>query len=89
MGLVQQGGQSGRSPNALAYEQLRNLCSFLVEADDREFIVESGVFLHMLMENDLTSGRSTEPTVITTASGKAEPTEEATVYVNDLEVFAR
>ena len=30
---------------------------------------------------------SKEPTVITTANGKGESTEETTVYVNDLEVF--
>ena len=43
-------------------------------------------------ENKLTSGdkdtirRSREPTVNTTASGKAESTEEGRVYVNDLVV---
>ena len=31
--------------------------------------------------------RSKGPTVITTANGKAESTEEATAYVNDLDVF--
>ena len=49
----------------------------------------------MMIKNDeLTSGendtieRSEEPTVNTTANGKAESTEEATVYVNnDLDVF--
>ena len=61
--------------------------------EDREFTVDSGASLHMLNKNELTSGekdtirRSNEPTVITTANGKAESTEEATVYVNDLDVF--
>ena len=47
-----------------------------------------------MSKNELTSGekdairRSREPTVITTTSGKAESTQEATVYVNDLDVFA-
>ena len=53
----------------------------------------SGASLHMMRNNELTSGeedtisRSKEPTVITTAGGKAEPTEEVAVYVNDLDVF--
>ena len=53
----------------------------------------SGASLHMMSKNELTSGekdtirRSNEPTAITTASGKAESTEEATVHVNDLNVF--
>ena len=33
--------------------------------------------------------RPKEPTVITSASGKAEPTEDATVYVNDLDVLSQ
>ena len=47
--------------------------------------------LHMMSKNQLPFGgkdtiwRSTEPTVITTASGMAESTEEATVYVNHLD----
>ena len=46
-----------------------------------------------MSKNELTSGendtirRSTEPTIITTARGKAESTEEATAYVNDLHVI--
>ena len=48
----------------------------------------------MMRKNELISGekdtirRSKEPTVITTASGKAESTEETTVHVNDLDVIA-
>ena len=47
----------------------------------------------MMSKNKLTSGekdtirRSSEHPVITTANGKAESTEEATVFVNDLDVF--
>ena len=46
----------------------------------------------MMRKNELTSGekdtrRSKETTAITTANGKAESTEEATVYINDLDVF--
>ena len=55
--------------------------------------MNSGASLHMLSKNELICGekdtirRSKEPTVITTANGKADSTEEATVYVNDLDVF--
>ena len=44
-------------------------------------------------KNELTSEgkdtirRSKQPTVITTAKGDADPTEEVTVYVTDLHVF--
>ena len=52
-----------------------------------EFIEE-----HMTSKNELTSDekdtirRSTEPTTITTANGKAQSTEEAAVYAIDLDV---
>ena len=61
--------------------------------ENREFNVDSGASLQMMSKNELTSGeketirRSKEPTVITTARGAAESTEEATVYVNNLDVF--
>ena len=47
----------------------------------------------MMSQSELTSGendtirRSEKPTVITTAIGKADSTEEATVYFDDLDVF--
>ena len=47
----------------------------------------------MMSQNELTFGeeetirRSQKPTVLATANGKAESTEETTVNVNDLEVF--
>ena len=61
------------------------------EHEHREFIVESGASLHMMSKNELPLGekdtirRSKEPTVITTSTGKAESTEEATVCDNDLD----
>ena len=63
------------------------------EHEYREFIVGSGASLHMMSKSELTSGekdaigRSREPTVITTANGKAESTEEAAVHVNDLDAL--
>ena len=47
----------------------------------------------MMSKHELTSGqkssirRSKEPTVVTTANGKVESMEEATVFVKDLDVF--
>ena len=55
--------------------------------------VDSGASLHMMSKQELTLGgketirKSKEPTVIATADGKAESTEDATVYVNDLGRF--
>ena len=52
----------------------------------------SGAF-HLMSKNELTFGekdtirRSKQPTVNKTANGKAESTEEATLYVNDLDIF--
>ena len=57
------------------------------------FIVDSGAFLHMMSENELTSvgkdaiRRSHQPTVNTTANGNAESAEEATGHLNDVDVF--
>ena len=62
------------------------------EHENPEFIVDSGASLHMMSKSALTSGekdtigRSKEPTVTKSANGKAESTEEVTVYVNDLDV---
>ena len=62
------------------------------EHEEREFIVDSGASLHLMSKCELTSGetdtirRSKEPTLITTANGKAESTEEVTVHVNDMDV---
>ena len=55
--------------------------------------MDCGASFHMMSQDEVTSGekdtirRSREPTVITNANGQVEKTEEATVYVNDLDVF--
>ena len=72
-----------------AQEQIQNQRDFTF----RQVKMDSGTTLHMMSKNEITSGeketiiRSKEPTVITTANGKAESTQEATVYVNDLDAF--
>ena len=80
-----------RPPNSTTPEKVvasRSDC----EHEDRELIVDSGASLHMMSKNEPNSGEKRyhekiEPTVITTDSGKAESTEEATVCVNVLDVF--
>ena len=81
-----------RPPNRTTQEKVVASLSDC-EHEDREFIVDSGTSLSMISKLELTCGgkdairRSKEPTVITTANGRAESTEEETVYVNDLDVF--
>ena len=55
--------------------------------------MDNGAPLHMMSLNELWFGeedtirKSTELTVIMTAGGTAESSEEPTVFVNDLDVF--
>ena len=80
----------------LPTRQLKIMLSHLGQIENmknREFIVDSHASLHMMSKSELTSGekdtitRSKELIVITTAIGEAVSTEDATVYVNDLDVF--
>ena len=50
------------------------------EYEEHEIIVDSGASLHMMSKNELTSGEKDTFRV-------SESTEDATVYVNDLDVF--
>ena len=50
------------------------------EHEEHEIIVNSGASLHMMSKNELTSGEKDTFRV-------SESTEDATVYVNDLDVF--
>ena len=89
---VQTCGKILRPPNRTSQEKAvasRSDCN----REDRDFIVKSGASLHTMSKNELSSGeeetitRSKETTVIATANGKAESTEETAVSVNDLNVF--
>ena len=56
--------------------------------ENRYFLVDSGASLHMMSKKELISGeQDTIRRSNTTASGKAVSTEEAKLYVNDLDVF--
>ena len=76
-------------------EQLKRKLSHLgqiVIRKNREFIAHSGASPHIMTKNEPffgekdTTRRSKEPTVITTANGKAESAEKGTVCVNDWDV---
>ena len=60
--------------------------------EEREF-VDSGASMHMISKKDLndaemdTLTKSCSPTIVITANGEVQTHEEATVYVQELEIF--
>ena len=62
---------------------------------ERKFTADSGASLHVMSESDLTPEEqetillSKEPSVTMTANGTAHTTEEAPVYVCDLDKFVQ
>ena len=65
------------------------------EPEEREFVVDSGANMHMVSKKDLNSAvletmrTSRSPTTVMTANGEVQTREEATVYVKQLDVFAK
>ena len=63
------------------------------EPGEREFVVDSGAGMHMVSKKDLNSAEletmriSRNPTTVMTANGEVQTREEATVYVNELDLF--
>ena len=63
--------------------------------EEREFVVDSGVSMHMMSKKDLSSEeirtvkRSRNPTAVLTANGEVHTYEEAQVFVHDLNQFVR
>ena len=63
------------------------------EPEKREFVEASGAGMHMVSKKDLdkaeleTVRTSRSPTMVMTANGEVQTREEATVYVNSLDVF--
>ena len=61
--------------------------------EEREFVVDSGASMHMLSKKDVSSAEqetlqtSRSPTTVNTANGEVQTSEEAEVYVHDLELF--
>ena len=71
----------------------RCLPASTLKLEEREFVVDSGVSMHMISKKDLndaemdTLTKSCSPTIVITANGEVQTHEEATVYVKDLDIF--
>ena len=61
--------------------------------EEREFVVDSGAWTHMLSKKDLSSAeldtlrKSRNPTTVITATGEVQINEDVQVYVHDLDLF--
>ena len=66
-----------------------------IKPEDREFVVDSGASMHMVSRKDFSSAEldtvkvSKSPTTVVTANGEVLTKEEATVYVNELDLFVK
>ena len=64
-----------------------------IKPEEREFVVDSCVSMHMISRKGLNSAAletvttSRCPTAVITANGEVQTHEEATVYVRELEIF--
>ena len=64
-----------------------------LKPEEREFVVDSGASMHMISKMDLSDAemdtltKSCSPTTIITANGEVQTHEEATVYVEELDIF--
>ena len=64
-----------------------------LKPEGREFVVDSGAWMHMISKKNLNSAEletvttSRSPTTVITANGEVHTHEEATVYVKELDIF--
>ena len=64
-----------------------------LEPEEREFVVDSGVSMHMINEKDLSDAemdtltKSCSPTIVITTNGEVQTHEGATVYVKEMDIF--
>ena len=71
----------------------RCLPASTLKPEEREFVVDSGASMHMISKKDLSDAemdtltKSCSPTIVITANGEGQTHEEATVYVNELDIF--
>ena len=71
----------------------RCLPASTLKPEEREFVVDSGASMHMIIKKDLndaemdTLTKSRSPTIVITANGEVQTHEEATVYVKELDIF--
>ena len=65
----------------------------VMKPEEREFVVDSGAFMHTLSRKDLNSAElepvkvSKSLTTVVTANGEVQTKEAATVYVKELDLF--
>ena len=63
-----------------------------LEPEEREFVVDSGASMQMISKKDWSDAemdtltKSCSPTIVITANGEVQTHEEATVYVNELDI---
>ena len=67
-----------------------------LKLEEREFVVDSGASMHMIIKKDLSDAemetltKTCSSTIVITANGEVQTHEEATVYVKELEnIFDR
>ena len=64
-----------------------------LKLEEREFVVDSGASMHVISKKDLgnaemdTLTKSCSPTIVITANGEVQTHEEATVYVEEVDIF--
>ena len=73
--------------------EYRCLLASTLKLEEREFVVDSSVSLHMISNKDLSDAemdtltKSCSPTIVITANGEVQTHEEAIVYVKELDIF--
>ena len=71
----------------------RCLSASNLKPNEREFVVDSGASMHMISKKDLSEAemdtltKSCSPTIVITANGEVQTHEEATVYLQELDIF--
>ena len=80
---------------AIFFSPSENRClpASTLKPEEREFVVDSGVSMHMISKKDVSDAeidtltKSCSPTIVITANGEVQTHEEAIVYVKDLDIF--
>ena len=71
----------------------RCLPASTLKPEEREFVVDSGASMHMISKKDLSKAemdtltKSCSPTIVITVNGEVQTHEEATMYVQELDIF--
>ena len=69
------------------------LAASTIKHEEREFVVDSGASMHVVSRKDLNSAEletvrmSSNPTTVVKANGEVPTKEEATVYVEEFDLF--